>query len=174
MWGCELNEATQPMNETSNICIETPDAEKDIEKNPPEMQDSSSDIEQNLSDVERNLLDVEKNNTSPPTSTFDVDRWKVKRKRTQIVFCWVAGCLGMEHSMTFATMWMYLKDLVKTDDAGNIFSFSLLILILGACNNYVTLKFTFLTPSPSSRSITLTSSNLKRDVTIPKLPPSFQ
>ena len=137
MWGCELNGATQPIDETSNICKETPDAEKetlDIEKTLPEMQQNSSDTERNSSDIEQNSTDVEGNssdvegkNISPQTSTFDVDRWKVKRKRTQIVFCWVAGSLGMEYSMTFATIWMYLKDLVKTDDAGNIFSFSLLI-----------------------------------------------
>ena len=137
------------MNETPNICIGTPDADtwdtektlpeleqkssdiernsSDIERNSSDIERNSSDVERNSSDVERNSLDMEKNNISPPSPTFDVDRWKVKRKRTQFVFCWVAGSLGMEYSMTFATIWMYLKDLVKTDDAGNIFSSSLLI-----------------------------------------------
>lgn len=45
---------------------------------------------------------------------FDRKRWERRRKLTTIAFALECLFLGMEYSVTFLTLWLYLKDLVQT------------------------------------------------------------
>ena len=61
--------------------------------------------------------------SSNESETFDLEEWKRKRKRTTIGFCIVGLALGMEYAVTFTTLWLYLKTLVKTSHPYIFYSF---------------------------------------------------
>ena len=45
-----------------------------------------------------------------------LETWKLKRSRTIKVFVCEAAVLGMEYSLTFITLWLYLETLIKEKD----------------------------------------------------------
>ena len=47
---------------------------------------------------------------------FSTKAWKVKRTKTCVGFIIENICLGMEYSLTFSTLWLYLEDLIKTEE----------------------------------------------------------
>ncbi|XP_057306561.1 uncharacterized protein LOC130644822 [Hydractinia symbiolongicarpus] len=47
------------------------------------------------------------------SSGKDIKRWEKKRQRTFIAFIFQAIGLGMEYSLTFITLWLYLEDTLK-------------------------------------------------------------
>ena len=44
-----------------------------------------------------------------------IEKWKRKRKITTIIFTIQTLFLGFEYSVTFLTLWLYLKNLVKPE-----------------------------------------------------------
>ncbi|XP_057289463.1 uncharacterized protein LOC130612180 [Hydractinia symbiolongicarpus] len=54
---------------------------------------------------------------------FDRKRWERKRKLTTIAFALECLFLGMEYSVTFLTLWLYLRELVQTSSPKLFYSF---------------------------------------------------
>jgi len=57
-----------------------------------------------------------------PKETFDFKEWQRKRKYTFIGFFCQAVCLGMEYSLTFITLWLYLDDVMKVENTKFFYS----------------------------------------------------
>ena len=47
---------------------------------------------------------------------IDMEKWEKRRRNTLVGFCFIAFALGSEYSTTFATLWLYLNDLVRADN----------------------------------------------------------
>jgi len=50
------------------------------------------------------------------------ESWLQKRRKTFVAYLIETCALGMEYSLTFITLWMYLKDVIQTDDLNLFYS----------------------------------------------------
>ena len=50
------------------------------------------------------------------------ETWLRKRRHTFIAYLIETCALGMEYSLTFITLWMYLKDVIQTKDLNFFYS----------------------------------------------------
>uniref|UniRef100_A0A7M5XCX8 Major facilitator superfamily (MFS) profile domain-containing protein n=2 Tax=Clytia hemisphaerica TaxID=252671 RepID=A0A7M5XCX8_9CNID len=57
------------------------------------------------------------------------ESWLQKRRKTFVAYLIETCALGMEYSLTFITLWMYLKDVIQTDDL-NLFYSSISVIYL--------------------------------------------
>ena len=57
-----------------------------------------------------------KNSKDYHPDRFSTETWKIKRTKTCVGFIIVNICLGMEYSLTFATLWLYLENLIKIEE----------------------------------------------------------
>ena len=68
--------------------------------------------------------DHQKENQDIESSTiFDQDAWLYNRSQTFYAFVVQTLALGMEYSLTFITLWMYLRDILKDEDNGYLVFF---------------------------------------------------
>ncbi|XP_066921343.1 major facilitator superfamily domain-containing protein 8-like [Clytia hemisphaerica] len=62
--------------------------------------------------------------------TLDYKSWEKRRKRTSKIFYFQSIALGMEYALTFVTLYVYLKDVIKTKHVDEFYSVISAIFIL--------------------------------------------
>ena len=65
-------------------------------------------------------------------SGFDLEKWKKKRQKSFVVFCVLASCLGTEYSIIIPSLWFYISDVIKEENATTFYGLTLAMYYVSA------------------------------------------